>query len=150
MLDEAKVSALMRDVLLDIPGISDSDVRFQNRPFETPAPERGVFWIDEQQVVVDETLAATEQVTAIGFTLYRVYVAMGTSIELLRSTTLAIADAFRPGQWLRDVNGVPTDCQIQLWKTQRQPAFGDSASEAWYIQPVQVNWRAHVPNPAQF
>lgn len=150
MLDESKVSALMRDVLLDIPGISASDVRFQNRPFATPTPERGVFWVDEQQVVVSEILAATEQVTVIGFTLYLVYVALGTSIELQRSTTLAIADAFRPGQWLRDVGGVPTDCQIQIWRTQRQTAFGDSASEAWYIQPVQVNWRAHVPNPAQF
>lgn len=150
MLDESKVSALMRDVLLDIPGISEDDVRFQNRPFATPTPERGVFWIDEQQVVVSEVLAATEQVTVIGFTLYQVYVAMGTSIELQRDTTLAIAEAFRPGQWLRDVDGVPTDCQIQIWRTQRQTAFGDSASEAWYVQPVQVNWRAHVPNPAQF
>lgn len=150
MLDESKVSALMRDVLLDIPGISDTDVRFQNRAFDTPAPERGVFWVDEQQVIVTEILAATEQVTVIGFTLYRVYVALGTSIELLRATTLSIAEAFRPGQWLRDVDGVPTDCQIQIWRTQRQTPFGDSGSEAWYIQPVQVNWRAHVPNPAQF
>lgn len=150
MLDESEVSALMRDVLLNVPGITDDLVRFQNRAFATPTPERGVFWIDEVQTVIDETLAATEQVTANGLTLYRVHVAMGTSIELLRTVTLGIAEAFRPGQWLRDVGGVPTDCQIQLWKTERKTPFGDAASESWYIQPVQVNWRAHVPNPAQF
>lgn len=150
MLDESDVSGLMRDVLLDIPGITGSLVQFQNRPFDPPVPERGVFWIKEIQTVVDEALAATEQVTAVGFTLYQVHVALGTSIELLRTTTLAIADAFRPGQWLRTIDGVPTDCPIQIWKTQRQTAFGDSESQAWYVQPVQVNWRAHVPNPAIF
>lgn len=150
MLDESDVFGLMRDVLLAIPGITDDLIRFQNRAFKPPSPEKGVFWVDEMQVVVDETLAATEQVTATGFTLYNVHVALGTSIELLNSVTLDIVNAFAPGQWLRTIGGVPTDCPIQIWKSQRQTAFGDAASEAWYIKPVQVNWRAHVPNPATF
>ena len=150
MLDESDVSALMRDVLLDVPGITEDLVRFQNRPFNTPTPERDVFWINEIQSMADETLAATEQVTAVGLTLYQVHVAIGTSVELLRATTLAIVDAFRPGQWLRTVGGVPTDCPIHVWKSQRLDPFSDGESKAWYIQPVQVNWRAHVPNPAQF
>lgn len=150
MLDEDDVAGMMRDVLLDIPAISQSVVRFQNRPFTTPTPEDGVFWINEVQTVVDETLAATEQVTAIGLTLYQVHVAIGTSVELLRDITLAIADAFVPGQWLRTINGVPTGCPVHIWKTQRLAPFSDGQSDSWYVQPVQVNWRAHVPNPATF
>ena len=102
------------------------------------------------QEVVDETLNATEQVQGDGFTIYRVYTASGSSVELSATTSLAIINAFRPGQTLRDVGGVPSDCGVVLWKSFRHAPFQEDENQAWYIQPVQVNWRVHVSNPAVF
>ena len=153
MLDGQEVRGVMRDRLLSIAGLdasSGGNVAFQNRPFTPPTPARGVFWVSEVQEIVDESLNATELVQVDGFTVYRVYTAAGSSVELSASTSLAITNAFRPGQTLRDVGGVPSDCGVVLWKTFRHAAFQDDDTEAWYIQPVQVNWRVHVPNPAVF
>lgn len=153
MLDEQEVRNVMRDRLLSVAGLDGSsggNVAFQNRPFTPPTPERGVFWVSESQEVVDEALNATELVQADGFTIYRVYTAADSSVELSASTALAIIDAFRPGQTLRDVGGVPADCGVVLWKSFRLPPFQEDETKAWYIQPVQVNWRVHVPNPAVF
>lgn len=150
MFDENVIRRMLRDVLLDVPGVTASLVRFQNRPFDTPTPERGVFWVDEVLSVLDETLAATEQVTAVGIVQYRVHVAIGSSMELLSTTTKAIVDAFRPGQTLRNIDGVPTGCPVVVWKAQRLASFSDGVSEAWYVQPVQISWRVHTQNPAQF
>lgn len=153
MLDEQTVFIVMRDRLLTVAGLDGSsggNVAFQNRPFTRPDPERGVFWVEESHETVDESLAATETITATGLTMYNVYTAAGGSIELGNSTSLAIAEAFRPGQTLRIAGGVDTMCPVVLWKTQRQAPFYDGDSEAWYIQPVQVNWRVHAPNPAVF
>ena len=153
MLDEQIVFSLMRDRLLSIAGLDGSsggNIAFQTRPFSRPAPERGVFWVSEAQEIVDEDLNATETTQTVGFTIYSVYTAAGASVEIGNATTLAIADAFRPGQSLRTVGGVPQDCAVILWKTQRNSPFYDGDSDAWYIQPVQVNWRVHTPNPAVF
>lgn len=153
MLNEQEVRNVMRDRLLSIAGLdgtSGGNVAFQNRPFTPPTPERGVFWVSESQEIVDETLNATELVEVNGFTIYRVYTSAGSSVEVSSSTSLAIVNAFRPGQTLRDVGGVPQDCGVVLWKSFRLSPFHDDDSDAWYIQPVQVNWRVHVSNPAVF
>lgn len=152
MLDEQEVRDILRDRLLTVSGLDGSsggNVSWQNRPFSTPAPDSAAMWVDESMEFIDELLNATELVEADGMVIYRVYVAAGTSIELSASTSLAIINAFRPGQSLRTVGGVPQNCGVVLNHSFRHAAHTDE-SGAWYIQPVQVDWRVHVSNPASF
>jgi hypothetical protein len=106
--------------------------------------------VSESQEIVNESLNATELVQVDGFTIYRIFTAAGTSVELSSTMSFAVAEAFRPGQTLRDVGGVPSDCGVVLYNTFRHSPFREDDAGPWYIQPVQVNWRVHVSNPAVF
>jgi hypothetical protein len=153
MLDEQTVRNILRDRLLTVPGLDGSkggNVSFQNRQFSPPAPTREAMWVSESMEFVDENLNATELVQADGLAVYRVYTIVGSSTELSSATALAIIDAFRPGQSLRTVGGVPQDCGVVLNHSFRHSPFEDGGSLAWYVQPVQVDWRVHVSNPASF
>lgn len=152
MLDEQEARNILRDRLLTIPGLDGDrggNVAWQNRTFSPPPPNSAAVWVDESMEFVDELLNATELVEADGLVIYRVYTAAGTSIELSASMSLAIVNAFRPGQSLRTVGGVPQSCGVVLNHSFRHAPFTDDDG-AWYIQPVQVDWRVHVSNPSSF
>lgn len=146
MIDEEEVRLILRDTLLNDVTPLPSNLAWQNRPFVAPAPEEGEAYLTEEQAILTEQLLATEQVTVQGQTQFRVYVATSTGTEELSAFTLAIANAFKPGQSLRDIDGVPTDCPVQIWRTQRGQAVKDTETEAWYFQSVNIFWRVHVPN----
>lgn len=152
MLDEQEVRNILRDRLLSVAGLdasSGGNVALQNRVFSPPAPNSAAVWVSESMEFLDEALDSTELVQANGMVIYRVHTAAGTSVELSASTSLAIINAFRPGQSLRTVGGIPQNCGVVLHHSFRHGAFTDE-DKAWYIQPVQVNWRVHVSNPASF
>lgn len=153
MLDEQEVRSILRDRLLTVSGLDGSNggnVAWQNRTFTPPSPEGDVMWVRESMEFIDEALNATELVQVNGLVIYWVYTVAGTSIERSAAVARDIINAFRPGQSLRTVDGVPQTCGVVLHHSFRQPAFREGGDGPWYIQPVQVEWRVHVSNPASF
>lgn len=142
MLDEDVVRLAMRGKLLSIasPAI-DPDQAWENRNFEIPAPAKDVFWVRETLSMTSERQTMFESMTVQGVMTYTVFTASGLGTKLITQVTLAIANEFRPAQWVR-----PPECSFHLWRTERGLGRVDPKNAAWYFQPVNVFWRAHPTN----
>lgn len=147
-LDVEIARRLLRDQLFTATGIPAAPLQaWQNRPFETPAPNAGNEWFRETLTVFSEVLEAFEMVTVLGSVTYDVFAPKGQGTETIGDIARNIMLVMRPPRNLIDV---PSQCKIHLFRATRGSGRVDPSDPAWFMEPVTVLWRAHViaPHPS--
>ena len=129
MIDHKEIRQGFRAVLLTVSDLP-ANRSWENREFTPPT---GTEWIRETLLPSDESVSASDTITAIGTMQYDVFWPFGGGTEGAETLADAIKAAFEPNTTI--------STHAHVYRAER---LAGRVDDNWYIIPVRLTYRAHA------
>ena len=128
MIDHKALRQGILTILLTVSGLP-SERSWENREFTPPTTE----WIRETLLPSDESVSASDTITAVGTMQYDVFWTFGDGTEDAEDLADAIKEAFEPNTTI--------STHAYVYRAER---LAGRVDDNWYIIPVRLTYRAHA------